>query len=60
MITYFIISLAVYAMWFSIDNFSGRDAFMSEKDKMRRIALCLIWPLTLIILYITFRSGRNK
>jgi hypothetical protein len=60
MITYLIISLGVYTMWFTIDHFSGRDAFMSEYDKMRRIGVCLMWPLTLIILYITFRSGRGR
>ena len=56
--TYLIISLLMYFILLSLDKLNGNDAFISDIDRMRRVMLCLIWPLTLLILYIVFKNKR--
>ena len=55
MITYLVISLIIYLMLLSIDKISGKEIFNSDNDRMIRVGLSLIWPLTLIILLIIFK-----
>jgi len=42
-------------MLLSIDKISGKEIFNSDNDRMIRVGLSLIWPLTLIILLIIFK-----
>jgi hypothetical protein len=42
-----------------MDNVSGKDMFNTNHDKMIRVGLSFIWPLTLITIFIML-IRRNK
>lgn len=50
----------MYVMLIWLDRLSGKDAFITENDKLLRVGLSIIWPVTLLILLLIYGSGKKK
>jgi hypothetical protein len=59
MITYFITALIMYVMLIWLDKLSDKEAFVTENDKLLRVGLSIIWPITLLILLVMYGNKKK-
>lgn len=57
---YLINALFMFILLSSLDRILGKEYFLTNIDKMRRVGLSFIWPITLIILIVMMIKLRNK